>query len=40
MLIVASGKKCTEAEYARVGRMFSRVVLTKSPASIIEGVLA
>ena len=44
MLVIASGKERTEAEYASLfagaGWKFTRIVPTKSPVSILEGVLA
>ena len=44
MLVIASGRERTEAEYAALfagaGWKFTRVVPTKSPVSIVEGVLA
>lgn len=44
MLVIASGKERTEAEYAALfagaGWTFTRIVPTKSPVSIVEGVLA
>jgi hypothetical protein len=44
MLVIASGRERTEAEYASLfagaGWKFTRVVPTKSPVSIVEGVLA